>query len=90
MVIRYDEKRGGRENEQFFVDMLSYVSPKIQNVKREGKDILLEINEEDQEIVENKVEALYQMIESGSISGKEVPVKTLEDNIVKLVETKRR
>jgi seryl-tRNA synthetase len=80
MVIRFDEKRGGRENEQFFVDMLSYVSPKIQNVKREGKDILLEINEEDQEIVENKVEALYQMIESGSISGKEVPVKTLEDH----------
>ena len=80
MVIRFDEKRVGKENEQFFVDMLSYVSPKIQDVKRNGEDIILDINEADKEFIEEKVESLYKMIESGSISGKEVPITTLEDH----------
>jgi len=80
MIIQYDKNRTGEDNKSFFVDMLSYVSPKIVDVKVYGEDIELEVNVADEDIVKDKIESLYKMIESGNISGKEVAITTLEDH----------
>lgn len=80
MIIECDKNRITGENEQFFYEMLSYVSSKIQKVERDATGIKVSVKDSDMDDVMEKIEALYQMIEFGNITGKEVQIKTLEDH----------
>lgn len=80
MTLECDLKRVSNENRQFFYEMLSYVSPKIQEIVKNENVILIEVKAEDISEVKKKIESLYNMIESGKITGKEVSVKIIQDN----------
>lgn len=68
------------KDQNFFTEMLPYVSPAIRNIQRQGDQVQVELEERDEAEVTQKVGQLRDMILNGQLSGKEVKIKTLEDH----------
>lgn len=80
MTITLDLNQFQPKDQNFFTEMLPYVSPAIRNIQRQGDKVMVELEERDEAEVTQKVGQLRDMILNGQLSGKEVKIKTLEDH----------
>ena len=80
MTITLDLNQFQAKDQNFFTEMLPYVSPAIRNIQRQGDQVSVELEERDEAEVTQKVGQLRDMILNGQLSGKEVKIKTLEDH----------
>ena len=80
MTITLDLNQFQAKDQNFFAEMLPYVSPAIRNIQRQGDQVSVELEERDEAEVTQKVGQLRDMILNGQLSGKEVKIKTLEDH----------
>lgn len=80
MTITLDLNQFQAKDQNFFTEMLPYVSPAIRNIQRQGDKVMVELEERDEAEVTQKVGQLRDMILNGQLSGKEVKIKTLEDH----------
>lgn len=80
MTITLDLNQFQTKDQNFFAEMLPYVSPAIRNIQRQGDQVQVELEERDEAEVTQKVGQLRDMILNGQLSGKEVKIKTLEDH----------
>ena len=80
MTITLELSQFQPKDRNFFTEMLPYVSPAIRNIRRQGDQVQVELEERDEAEVTQKVGQLRDMILNGQLSGKEVKIKTLEDH----------
>ncbi len=80
MKIEFRLEQFQNSDKSFFVEMLPYISPAVQKVQREGDAVFAEAEEQHVETVKQKAAELTDMIRNGSLNGKEVKIKTLEDH----------
>lgn len=80
MTITLELSQFQPKDRNFFTEMLPYVSPAIRNIRRQGDQVQVELEEWDEAEVTQKVGQLRDMILNGQLSGKEVKIKTLEDH----------
>ncbi len=80
MIITYSLDQLPAGDVDFFCDMISYISPMIEQSTR--KDTVLEITcaDENEAAVRESLKQLYDMITAGKLSGEEIKIKTLADH----------
>ncbi|MFQ8987182.1 MAG: hypothetical protein ACLR6T_00555 [Intestinibacter sp.] len=78
--LRYSMNKIQNSDLDIFCDMLSYVSPFIYDSKKDGEDVLIEIESNKKEEVLEKIKRLEEIISSDEMSKKrEIKIKTLKD-----------
>lgn len=79
MYIKYNFEQMDEDEKKFFIEMLSYVSGDIEEIKREDQYILIKCEDQKEDNVRVAIEKLCDMIQGDALKSKKVLVKTIKD-----------
>lgn len=80
MIITYSLEKLPAGDVDFFCDMISYISPMIEQSVRKENTLEVTCADTNENAVKESLEQLYSMITAGKLSGEEIKIKTLVDH----------